>query len=442
MQLKNENFKYHSIGRKGKIEIMPSKPCLTQKHLSMAYTPGVAEVCRAIAAYPDSAYDYTAKNNMVGVVTNGTAVLGLGNIGPLAAKPVMEGKAVLFKMFADVDAVDICLDLPNPKQMIETVRALAPTFGGINLEDIKAPDCFQIEQELISSLNIPVLHDDQHGTAIVLGAAFLNALHLAEKNVQNVKIIINGAGAAGIAGAKFLLSLGVPANNIFMFDSSGLIHMERNDLSPAKSQFAQASDLGSLAEVMRGADCFIGCSVRGVINAEMVRSMANNPIIFACANPDPEIPYPEAKAARPDAIVATGRSDYPNQVNNVLGFPFLFRAALDCQARQFTEGMKIAAAKTLAQLARTAPEPEVLKAYNLSSLEFGPESLLPLPFDHRLAEFVPPAIVAAAVKDGVARRNVNLELYPDELKKRIISLRNRIACALSNDDSIKELMEM
>ena len=433
-------LRYHSAGRKGKIEMLPSKPCFSQKHLSMAYTPGVAEICRAIAAQPEKVYDYTARGNLVAVVTNGTAVLGLGNIGPLAAKPVMEGKGILFKLFADVDTFDICLNAHDPKLVVETVRALGPTFGGINLEDIKAPECFHIEHELVKSLDIPVLHDDQHGTAIVLGAAFLNALYLANKKPQNVKVVINGAGAAGIAGAKFLLSLGVPANHIFMFDSQGLIHWERGLLDPAKGQFAQDRDYGNLAAVLRGADCFIGCSVRNVLNAEMVKSMAEKPIIFACANPDPEIPYPEAKAARPDAIVATGRSDYPNQVNNVLGFPFLFRAALDCRAKQFTEKMKTAAAKALSELARSSPPQETLKAYGLSHFEFGPEALLPLALDCRLVEHIPPAIVEAAMQDGVARQQIDLAAYPAELKKRMAALQARVSRVLSNEEALKEFM--
>ena len=425
MSFQDECFRYHADGRKGKIEIVPSKPCSTQKHLSMAYTPGVAEICRAIAASPEAVYDYTARGNLVAVVTNGTAVLGLGNIGPLAAKPVMEGKSVLFKLFADVDAFDICLDARNPRQVIECVQALAPTFGGINLEDIKAPECFQIEQELIDSMGIPVLHDDQHGTAVVLGAALINAMYLAGKKPSELKVVISGAGAAGIAGAKFLISLGIPARNIYMFDSVGLIHQGREGLPASKQQFMQEKDL-SLAKAMEGADCFIGCSARDIINQDMVKKMAANPIIFACANPDPEIPYPEAKAARPDAIVATGRSDFPNQVNNVLGFPFLFRAALDCKAERFTEGMKIAAAKAVALLARTAPAPEVLEAYGLTGREFGVESLLPLPFDLRLAEVVPPAVVKAANNDGVAQKHLDLAAYPKELRKRMTDLRQRL----------------
>lgn len=425
MSFQDECFHYHAGERKGKIEVVPTKPCSTQAHLSMAYTPGVAEICRAIATRPEAVYDYTARGNLVAVVTNGTAVLGLGNIGPLAAKPVMEGKAILFKLFADVDAFDICLDAGNPRRVIECVQALAPTFGGINLEDIKAPDCFQIEQELIRSLKIPVLHDDQHGTAVVLGAALINAMRLADKKATDLKVVVSGAGAAGIAGARFLVSLGVPANQIYMFDSSGLIHEGRNDLSPAKQQFMQDEEL-TLDEAMYEADCFIGCSVRDIITPDMIRKMASKPIIFACANPDPEIPYPNAKAARPDAIVATGRSDFPNQVNNVLGFPFLFRAALDCEAVQFTESMKIAAAKAIALLARTSPDPQVLEAYGLKSREFGVESLLPLPFDPRMAEFVPPAVVKAAIHDGVARRQLDLEAYPGELKKRMANLKQRL----------------
>lgn len=425
MSFTDDCFQYHAGKRKGKIEVLPCKPLATQKHLSMAYTPGVAEICRAIAASPEAVYDYTARGNLVAVVSNGTAVLGLGNIGPLAAKPVMEGKGVLFKLFADVDTFDICLDASAPQRVIDCVKALAPTFGGINLEDIKAPDCFQIERELIDSMDIPVLHDDQHGTAVVLGAALLNALYLADKKPEDLKVVINGAGAAGIAGARFLTSLGVHAGQIYMFDSRGLIHQGRDDLTPAKRQFLQEKDL-TLAEALAGADCFIGCSVRDVLTPEMICRMERAPIIFACANPDPEIPYPLAKSARADAIVATGRSDYPNQVNNVLGFPFLFRAALDCRASQFTEGMKIAAAKALALLARSEPDHEVLAAYGLTSREFGTESLLPLPFDPRLAECVPPAVAEAAIQDDVARNRIDLETYPLQLRKRMAELKQRI----------------
>ncbi|MBQ4132818.1 MAG: malate dehydrogenase [Desulfovibrionaceae bacterium] len=429
MSFKDECFSYHAGSRKGKIEVLPSKPLATQKHLSMAYTPGVAEICHAITENPEAVYDYTARGNLVAVVSNGTAVLGLGNIGPLGAKPVMEGKGVLFKLFADVDTFDICLDASDPQLVIDCVKALAPTFGGINLEDIKAPDCFKIEQELMESMDIPVLHDDQHGTAVVLGAALINAMHLAGKKAADLKVVVNGAGAAGIAGARFLTSLGIPVSQIHMFDSRGLIHRGRGDLTPAKLQFAQEKD-ASLTEALAGADCFIGCSVRDVITPEMIRNMAPSPIIFACANPDPEIPYPQAKAARPDAIVATGRSDYPNQVNNVLGFPFLFRAALDCRAEKFTEGMKIAAANALARLARAEQDPEVLSAYGLKEREFGVESLLPLPFDPRLAECVPPAVAKAAMDEGVARRQIDLDTYPLELRKRMDSLKERIARVL------------
>lgn len=424
--LAKQALRYHSGARKGKIEVLPTKPCATQQDLALAYTPGVAEVCRAIAENPQAAYEYTAKDNLVAVVTNGTAVLGLGNIGPLAGKPVMEGKGILFKLFADVDAFDICLDAKNAEQVIAAVRMLSPTFGGINLEDIKAPECFRIEDDLINSLNIPVLHDDQHGTAIVIGAAFLNAVLLAGKTPQSVKVVISGAGAAGIATARFLLSLGVPVGHIFMFDSSGLIHLERGKLEGAKAMFAQAKDHGDLAAVLRGADCFIGCSVKNLLSREMVQAMAANPIIFACANPDPEIAYPEAKAARPDAIVATGRSDYPNQVNNVLGFPFLFRAAFDCRASRFTEGMKAAAAKALAELARTDPAPEALAAHGRKAWEFGRECLLPLPLDRRLIEHVPPAIAAAAMQEGVAGVKIDLATYPQILRQRLENLHQRL----------------
>ena len=426
MSYKDKALLYHSLGRRGKIEVMPTKPCATQEHLALAYTPGVAEACRAISADPDCAYDYTAKDNLVAVVTDGTAVLGLGHIGPLAAKPVMEGKSLLFKMFADVDAFDICLNASTPEEVISAVRMLAPTFGGINLEDIKAPQCFAIEDALVADLNIPVMHDDQHGTAIVIGAGLLNALDITCRAAEDCVVVLMGAGAAGIAAAKFLLALGFKREHITLVDSQGPVWQGRGPLSPEKLAFAQDKDVGDLTAVLRGADCFIGCSVRDVLSADMLKEMAPRPIIFTCANPDPEIAYDLAKAARPDAILATGRSDYPNQVNNVLGFPFIFRAALDCRATRITENMKVAAARALASLAREPVLPEVAAAYGLEQAEFGPDFILPLALDPRVMLWESPAVAQAAMKDGVARTPVNLVDYPKQLQARAQGLATRL----------------
>ncbi|HCO11897.1 MAG TPA: malate dehydrogenase, partial [Desulfonauticus sp.] len=329
-----EALTYHQQGRKGKLEVVPTKPCLTQKHLSMAYTPGVALACKEIEKDKHKVYEYTNKGNLVAVVSNGTAVLGLGNIGPEAGKPVMEGKGVLFKIFADIDVYDLNLRVSDPDQLIEIVKAMEPTFGGINLEDIKAPECFYIEKRLIEEMDIPVFHDDQHGTAIISGAGLLNALEIVGKDIDKVKMVVSGAGAAAIACCRFYVSLGVKKENIFMFDSRGLIHKGRENLNEQKLEFAQDKDYGSLAQVMKGADVFVGLSVKGILTPEMVKSMASSPIIFAMANPDPEIEFEVAKEVRPDCIMATGRSDYPNQINNVSGFPFIFRGALDVYARK------------------------------------------------------------------------------------------------------------
>ena len=426
MNYKDKALRYHSMGRKGKIEVMPTKPCFTQEHLALAYTPGVAEACRAICAEPAAAYEYTAKDNLVAVVTDGTAVLGLGNIGPMAAKPVMEGKSLLFKMFADVDAFDICLKAPAIEDVVHAVKMLAPTFGGINLEDIMAPDCFAIEGILANDLDIPVMHDDQHGTAIVIGAGLLNAMEITGRSVKNTTVVIMGAGAAGIAAAKFLLALGFAADHITLVDSRGPVWLGRGPLSPEKQAFARDNDVGGLKDVLRGADCFIGCSVRDVVSADMLMGMAKYPIIFTCANPDPEIAYDLARAARPDAILATGRSDYPNQVNNVLGFPFIFRAALDCRATRITENMKVAASRALADLAREPVLPEVAAAYGLKHAEFGPDFILPLALDPRVMLWESPAVAGAAIKDGVARAPLDLVQYPRQLQARAEGLGARL----------------
>ncbi|MBG3878946.1 malate dehydrogenase [Desulfovibrio oxamicus] len=423
---KDEALRYHSCGHPGKVEVVPVKPCATQKHLSMAYTPGVADVCRAIHADVSLGYDYTNKGNLVAVVSNGTAVLGLGNIGPLAGKPVMEGKGVLFKIFADVDVYDLSIDQKDPKKIIEFVKMLEPTFGGINLEDIKAPECFEVEQTLIEQMDIPVFHDDQHGTAIISGAGLIAALDLTNRKAEDVKLVISGAGAAAIACTRFFESFGVQRRNVFMFDSRGLIHKGRTDLNAQKAEFAQEQDHGSLADVMRGADCFLGLSVGGMVTQDMVRSMAPNPIIFACANPDPEISYEDARAARADVVMATGRSDYPNQINNVLGFPFIFRGALDTRASAINEEMKLAAARALAALAREPVPAEVLAAYGLSGLSYGVDYIIPKALDPRVIEWVAPAVAEAAMRTGVARRQLDLAAYKVELRERMQAARARI----------------
>jgi malate dehydrogenase (oxaloacetate-decarboxylating)(NADP+) len=415
----SEALDYHARGRPGKLEVRPTKPTATQADLSLAYTPGVAEPCRAIAADPEAAFRYTNRGNLVAVVSNGTAVLGLGNIGPLAGKPVMEGKAVLFKRFADIDVFDLEVGSQDPADVIRFCELLAPTVGGINLEDIKAPDCFEVEDTLRRRLDIPVFHDDQHGTAIIAGAAFLNALEIAGKAIGDVRVVFSGAGAAGIASARFFRQLGVRPENLVLVDSHGVIHAGRTDLNPVKQEFALPTDARTLADAMAGADAFVGVSVKGAVTPDMVRSMAARPIVFALANPDPEIPYDEAKAARPDALVATGRSDFPNQVNNVLGFPFIFRGALDVRARAVTEGMKVAAANALAALARETVPESVLKAYGLDRLAFGPDYLIPKPFDPRVLWTVAPAVAEAATAEGLARLPLSdVDVYREELKAR------------------------
>ena len=380
----SEALEYHEKPIPGKVAIRSTKPTATQNDLSLAYTPGVAEPCLVIADDPDAAFRFTNRGNLVAVVSNGTAVLGLGNIGPLAGKPVMEGKAVLFKRFADIDVFDLEIDAPDPDDVIKFCELLAPTVGGINLEDIKAPECFYIEETLRERLDIPVFHDDQHGTAIIGGAAFLNAIELTGRDFADTKVVFSGAGAAGIATARFFIKLGVTPENITMCDSRGVIHTERDDLTAIKKEFAIETPARTLADALVGADTFVGVSVAGAVTKDMVRSMADRPIVFALANPDPEISYPDAHAARPDVIMATGRSDYPNQVNNVLGFPFIFRGALDVRSRAVSEQMKIAAARSLAELAREEVPEGVLRAYNLDELRFGPEYLIPKPFDSRV----------------------------------------------------------
>jgi malate dehydrogenase (oxaloacetate-decarboxylating)(NADP+) len=401
--LKKQSLDYHEFPTPGKIATHVTKPCTTQMELSLAYTPGVAEPVREIATEPDAAYRFTSKGNLVAVITDGTAVLGLGNVGALAGKPVMEGKGVLFKRFADIDVFDIEVDAEQPEQFIETVARIAPTFGGINLEDIAAPRCFDIERILSEKLDIPVFHDDQHGTAIIICAGLLNALELNGKQLKDSRIVCLGAGAAGIASMRLLLALGAQAHNIFMVDRKGVIHSGRDDLNPYKKEFAIDTDRRGLADAMQGADVFIGVSGPDLVSEAMLASMADQPIVFALSNPDPEIRPELAQRVRQDLIMATGRSDFPNQVNNVLGFPFIFRGALDVRARAINREMQMAAVEGLRALAHEPVLPEILQAYKLEQLEFGPSYIIPKPFDPRLMDFVPPAVAQAAVDSGVAR---------------------------------------
>ncbi len=417
---REEALEYHKKGRPGKIEVIPTKPYSTQKDLSLAYSPGVAEPCREIEKDEHKVYEYTAKGNLVAVISNGTAVLGLGNIGPLAGKPVMEGKGLLFKVFADVDVFDIEVNETNVDKFVEIVKAISPTFGGINLEDIKAPECFEIEQRLIKELDIPVFHDDQHGTAIISAAGLLNALELIGKKIEDIKVVISGAGAASVACANLYIALGVKRENIIMLDSKGVIRSDRTDLNKYKQQFATDRDLRTLDDAIEGADMFLGLSVGGILTKEMVKKMAKDPIIFALANPDPEISYDDAREARPDAIIATGRSDYPNQVNNVLGFPFIFRGALDVAARKINTEMKIAAVKALAQLAKEEVPEDVARAYNVTNLSFGREYIIPKPLDPRLISRVAPAVAKAAIETGVARKKIeDWDAYIEQLEARM-----------------------
>ena len=411
-------LEYHSMGRKGKIEVIATKPCLTAADLSLAYSPGVAEPCLAIEKNPDDAYKYTAKGNLVAVVSNGTAVLGLGNLGALAGKPVMEGKGVLFKRFADIDVFDIELDTENPDEIIRACQLLEPTFGGINLEDIKAPECFYIEEELKKTMNIPVFHDDQHGTAIISSAALLNALELVEKKIEDIRIVVNGAGASANSCAKLAIALGVKRENLIMCDTKGVIYKGRTvGMNPYKELFAAETELRTLEEAAKGADVLFGLSVKGAFTTDMVRSMAPNPIIFAMANPDPEITPDEARTARGDVIIATGRSDYPNQVNNVLGFPFIFRGALDVRATGINEEMKLAAVKALAKLTREEVPDTVSKAYGNVKFSFGRDYIIPKPFDPRVLLHVAPAVAQAAIDTGVARQPIeDMAKYVEHLE--------------------------
>jgi malate dehydrogenase (oxaloacetate-decarboxylating)(NADP+) len=417
---KQEVLDYHRLGRPGKIQVVPTKPTQTQRDLSLAYSPGVAEATLEVERDPEMAYELTAKGNLVAVVSNGTAILGLGDRGPLASKPVMEGKGLLFKRFADIDVFDIEINARTPEEIVAVVKALEPTFGGINLEDIKAPECFEVEEQLKAQMNIPVFHDDQHGTAIISGAGLLNALELTGKHIEQIRVVINGAGASAIACGEFWVRLGVRRENIVMLDTRGVIYQGRSEaMNPYKARFASDTKARTLADAIKDADVFLGLSVANVLTPEMLKTMAPRPIIFALANPDPEIPYDVARAARPDAIVATGRSDYPNQINNVLGFPFIFRGALDVRAKAINEEMKIAAARALADLTKEDVPDSVLKAYGLESLCFGPEYIVPKPFDPRVLLWEAPAVAQAAIESGVARKVIDLACYREQLEARL-----------------------
>ena len=418
---KQEALDYHSNGRPGKIEVIATTSTKTQKDLSLAYSPGVAEPCLEIEKNPEDVIKYTAKGNLVAVISNGTAVLGLGDIGALASKPVMEGKGVLFKTFADIDVFDIELNTKDTDKLIEAVSIMEPTFGGINLEDIKAPECFEIEERLIKAMNIPVFHDDQHGTAIISGAGLLNALEIKNKKIEEVSIVINGAGASAISCAKIYMALGAKKENIIMLDSRGVLNTKRTDLNKYKQLFASTKDIETLEDAMKGADVFLGLSKGNVVSKEMIRSMADHPIVFAMANPTPEISYEDAISAREDIIMATGRSDYPNQVNNVLGFPFIFRGALDVQATEINEEMKIAATYALAALAKEPVPDYVLTAYEVDKMEFGKDYIIPKPLDLRLISTVSPAVAKAAMETGVAKKPItDWEQYKKSLDSRLV----------------------
>lgn len=424
---------YHAQGRPGKIEVIPTKPYSTQRDLTLAYSPGVAEPCLEIEKNPEDVYKYTAKGNLVAVISNGTAVLGLGDIGALASKPVMEGKGLLFKIFADIDVFDIEIDTKDIEEFVRTVKNIAPTFGGINLEDIKAPECFEIERRLKEELNIPLMHDDQHGTAIISAAGLINAVELSGKKLEDVKLVINGAGASAISCAKMYLAVGVKKENILMFDSKGLIHKNRTDLDAYKQLFAsERTHIGSLEEGMKEADVFVGLSKGNILNQEMIRGMAKNCIVFALANPTPEISYEEAITSRPDIIVATGRSDHPNQVNNVLGFPFIFRGAMDVRATGINEAMKLAATKAIAELAKQDVPDYVNLAYGSKNLSFGPDYIIPKPIDSRLIAEVSAAVAKAAIDSGIAQRKItDWEAYKAELENRL-GKDNKLMRSLAN----------
>jgi malate dehydrogenase (oxaloacetate-decarboxylating)(NADP+) len=431
MFTKQEALEYHSHVRHGKVEVLPVKPCRNQKDLSLAYSPGVAEVCKAIHADPELARIYTGRDNLVAVVSNGTAVLGLGNIGPLAGKPVMEGKGVLFKVFADVDCYDINLDVSDPDLLCTIVKALEPTFGGINLEDIKAPECFFIEAKLQQEMKIPVFHDDQHGTAIISAAGLINSLEITGKKIEDLRLVVSGAGAAAVACTRFYRRMGIQPENIAMFDSRGHLHKGRTDLNKEKQEFATARAYPSLADAMRGADMFLGLSVAGKVTQDMVKSMAPGPVLFACANPDPEITPPEVKEVRPDAIMSTGRSDYPNQINNVSGFPYIFRGALDVRATSINEEMKMAAARALAALAKEPVPEEVSRAYGGKTFTYGIDYIIPTAMDPRLLEYVAGAVAEAAIATGVATRQLDLAEYRRSLNQRRLQLRDRMEALLN-----------
>ena len=429
---KQQALEYHAKGRPGKIEVVPTKEAKTQRDLSLAYSPGVAEPCKEIAAHKENVYKYTAKGNLVAVISNGTAVLGLGDIGPEAGKPVMEGKGVLFKIFADIDVFDIEINEKDPVKFVQIVKALEPTFGGINLEDIKAPECFYIEQELKKELQIPVMHDDQHGTAIISAAALLNALDIQKKKIDRVKFVVNGAGAAAMACIQLYEALGAKHENFLVFDRKGVLHKGRTDLEHFKQKFANAKGEITLLQAMKDADVFIGLSAGNVVSAEMIKSMAKNPIVFAMANPDPEISWEDATGARKDVIMATGRSDYPNQVNNVLGFPYIFRGALDVRATQINEAMKMAAVKALAELAKTPVPDIVTMAYNEKSITFGENYIIPKPLDPRLLATVAPAVAKAAMESGVAQHPItDWEGYENSLNNRL-GLDNQVMRVVGN----------
>jgi malate dehydrogenase (oxaloacetate-decarboxylating)(NADP+) len=418
---REDALEYHRLnGKPGKIAVLPTKPLHNQLDLSLAYTPGVAYPVLEIEKDPLAAYEYTSRGNLVAVISNGTAILGLGNRGALASKPVMEGKGVLFKRFADIDVFDIEIDVHDPEQVVQVIAAMAPTFGGINLEDIRSPECFYIEQTLQKKLDIPVFHDDQHGTAIILGAALLNALELTNRKCNEVKIVFSGGGAAGVACATHLTKIGFPIENIWMCDRYGLVYEGRpEEMFPEKDGFAKGEVPQTLADTLEGADVFIGLSAANILQPEMLKRMRHDPIIFAMANPDPEIRYELAQATRPDAIVATGRSDYPNQINNVLGFPYIFRGALDVRARAINDEMKVAASQALARLAKEPVPADVLKAYALNALEFGRDYIVPKPLDPRVCLWESPAVAQAAIQTGVAQKAIDLGAYRETLARRL-----------------------